>query len=459
MSHDLIVIGAGAAGCSAALEAARLGLDVLLVDQTRVAGAGLLATGTIPAAVLRDAARSRRDQSAGFGDLAARRDDVLRRHLTSVARQLAESGVRFEQGRAELRSAEEVQVDGCGTRRARALVIACGSRPRRPPRFPFDHRIVCDSDSALRGSRLPRSVVVIGADAVGCELSCLFAALGAHVTLVDRRRRLLRCADREILERLHEEMQRLGIVVALEEEIAALRAEGDPKEPYAVVRLGSGRTEHCERVIVLAGRESRAASLAPERAGVALDAQGFIAVDEHFETSQPGVYAVGDAVGYPMRADVGMLQGRLAVLRIAGRPLTAVGELPMAVRTLPEIASVGLIEDAARRLDLAYGVGRARFEDTLSGAIGGDARGLLKLVFSREDRRVLGVQIIGPGASELLQVGTELISSGRSIEQVANGLYLHPSFSEMYRIAALDSLRQDLVGSKPSRACLPRRLA
>ena len=160
-----------------------------------------------------------------------------------------------------------------------------------------------------------------------------------------------------------------------------------------------------------------------------------------------------------MRADVGMLQGRLAVLRIAGRPLTAVGELPMAVRTLPEIASVGLIEDAARRLDLAYGVGRARFEDTLSGAIGGDARGLLKLVFSREDRRVLGVQIIGPGASELLQVGTELISSGRSIEQVANGLYLHPSFSEMYRIAALDSLRQDPLGSKPSRACLPRRLA
>ena len=208
MSHDLIVIGAGAAGCSAALEAARLGLDVLLVDQARVPGAGGLATCSIPAAVLRDAARSRSDERRGFGDLAGRRDAVLRRHLASVARRLAEAGVRFEQGRAELCSAEEVRLDRRGSRRARALVIACGSHPRRPSRFPFDHRIVCDSDTALRGRVLPRNLVVIGADVVGCELSCLFAALGTHVTLVDRRRRLLRTrGSRECQEARESECQ------------------------------------------------------------------------------------------------------------------------------------------------------------------------------------------------------------------------------------------------------------
>lgn len=463
MDHAVIVIGAGVAGCAAALEASRLGLEVLMVDPAPVAGAGSLARGTIPAAVLREtivqtlAMQRLRRRSAPTaplrldpGELASARRRALRGHLSELSRRLASKGVRFERGRASLASPSEVFVEGRGPRRARAIVIATGTRARRPASFPFDGEVVCDDESILRLEQLPRQLVIVGAEVVGCEFACLFATLGVGVTLVDRRRRLLRCADREVLELLHRSLQQLGVVVTLEEEIEALEIE-DGAEPHAVVTLGSGRVEKCDRLLVLAGREPEIAALGLGSAGVLTDAHGFIQVDEHCRTSQPGVYAVGDVVGYPFRAGTGMHQARIAMLHAAGCDTPPPSEPPIAIHTFPEISIAGLIEEAARRLDVPYGVGIARFRETLRGRIRGDTDGLVKLVFRREDRRLLGVQIIGEGATELVHLGAAWLESQATIDQVANFVFTHPSLAEVYRLAALDGLRAP--GSPGSPSC------
>ena len=454
VDHAVIVIGAGAAGCAAALEASRLGLDVLVVDPAPVPGAGTLARGTIPAAVLREAIvqtiatrrlRQRSEPTAPLrldsSELRGARERVLRGHLSEMNRRLASHGVRFERGRASLRSPSEVFVERHGVRRAKFIVIATGTRSRRPASFPFDGRVVCDDESVLRLEGVPRNLVIVGAEVVGCEFACLFAALGANVTLVERRRRLLRCADREILELLHRSMQRLGIVVALEEEIQRLEIE-QAGEPHAVVTLGSGRVEKCDRLLVLAGREPEVGALGLDRVDVATDAHGFIQVDEHFQTSQPGVYAVGDVVGYPFRAGTGVHQARAAMLYAAGRDAPEPNEPPIAIHTFPEISIAGLIEEAARRLDVCYGIGIARFHETLRGRIRAETGGLLKMLFRRDDRRLLGVQIIGEGATELVHLGAAWLESGATLDQIANSVFNYPSLAEAYRVAALDGLRR-----------------
>ena len=449
MIRDVIVIGAGVVGCAAALEAARLGLDVLLVDGAPVPGLGSFSRGAVPAALLREAARAAHPPQRGSGpataarvalaELTERRRQVLAGHLSRVFRELKEHGVRFERGPATLRSPREVSIGERGVRSADVVVIATGSRPRRPASFPFGGPVVCDEESVFRLDRLPRSLVIVGAEVVGCEFACLFASLGVEVTLIERRRRLLRCVDREILEVLHARMQQLGIVVALEEQIQALEVEPGGAEPHASLRLASGRVEKCDRLLVLAGREPATDALGLSQSGVQVDAQGFISVDEHFQTSQAGVYAVGDVVGYPFRIGSGLHQARTAMLHAAGRPPAVFDDPPVAIYTVPEIAQVGLIEEAVRRLDIGYVVGSARLEATFHGRVDGSASGLVKVIFERESRRLLGAQIIGDGASELVHVAAAWLGAGTTLEQIAHCVFNHPSRAEAYRLAALDA--------------------
>jgi NAD(P) transhydrogenase len=450
--YGAIVIGAGPAGCSAALEAANLGIEVLVVDPAAVPGAESGVPGMLAATLLRDAAvqEARRLRARGLARdpaafrreqaaLTARHAELLELHLRESRRRLEELGVHFEQGRAALRASGEVEIEGRGLFAADGVVIATGSRPRRPARFPFDHRVVCDSDSVLQmGQPWPRHVVIVGAEVVGCEFACLFAALGASVTLVDRRRRLLRCADPEILEVLHGELQELGVVVALEEEVEQLDVSLDASEPHAVVRLGSGRSEVCDRLLVVAGREASVDAAALSALGIEVDSQGFVVVDEFFQTTRPGLYAIGDVVGAPLRASVAPHHARSALLHAVGREPPQ-SEYPMTAYTIPEIAVVGLIEEALKRLDVPYGVGRAHFSELLRGQLDGGERGLIKLTFAREDRRLLGVQIVGRDATELIHAGAMLIQTGGTIDQLIDQVFTHPSLSEAYRAAACDA--------------------
>jgi NAD(P) transhydrogenase len=451
--HGVIVIGGGPAGTEAALAAARLGLGVLLADPAPEPGAGSGLASIVTAAVLRAAAH----RAPPLPELSERRDAALARELADRAARLARAGVRVLRGRAVLRASGEVEVEGHGVHRAEQVVLATGSRARRPARFRFDDRVVCDAGSILRlEGGLPRSLVIVGAEVAGCEFACLFAALGANVTLVERRRRLLRCADPEILDVLHRELQALGVVIALEEEIEGIELAGAGAAAHAVVRLGSGRSEVCDRLLVLAGREGASDRAELSAAGIELDAQGFVVVDEFFQTTRPGVYAVGDLVGPPLRAGVAPHQARSAIFHAAGRePPEA--EFPLTMHTRPELAVVGMIEEALKRLDLRYGVGRAEFSPLQRGEPGGVASGLLKLTFARDGRRLLGVQIVGHGANELIHLGALLVQTGGTLDQLLDPVYAHPSLSEAYRAAALDADAQEAADEAPAEAGVTRR--
>jgi NAD(P) transhydrogenase len=241
-----------------------------------------------------------------------------------------------------------------------------------------------------------------------------------------------------VLELLHREMQALGVVVALEEEIGRIDVALSPGEPHATVRLGSGRSEVCDRLLVLAGREGVHARDELAAAGVEIDARGFVVVDEFFQTTRPGVRAIGDAVGPPLTGNVAPQQARIAMLHAAEREPPNC-EYATTAHTRPELAVVGMIEEALKRLELPYGVGRAEFSALQQGELAGAARGLLKLTYAREDRRLLGVQIIGPRATELIQIGALLIESGGTIDHLIDQTYPHPSLCEAYRVAALDA--------------------
>jgi NAD(P) transhydrogenase len=442
MSNDVIVIGAGLAGYHASLEASRLGFDVLLVDPGSPPGAESGAPNTIAAALLRAAGCGARLNRSEIAELATRQRTLVELELYGAQRRLAEAGVRIVRGRASLMPSGHVSIDGRGALGADHIVLATGSRPRWPARFVFDNRVVCDSDSILHfDNGLPRSLVIVGAEIEGCEFACMFAALGTAVTLVERRRRLLRCADPEVLDVLHREMQALGVSVALEEEIRRIDVTRAPGEPHATVRLGSGRTEICSRLLILAGREGVHSRDELTAAGVEVDARGFVVVNEFFETTRPGVSAIGDAIGSPLTASVVPHQACVAISHAAQREPPN-REYVIAAHTRPELAVVGMIEEALKRLDLPYGVGRAELPGLQQAEVVGAAQGLLKLTYAREDRRLLGVQIIGARATELIQIGALVIEAGGAIDRLIDQSDSHPDLSQAYRRAALDALSE-----------------
>jgi NAD(P) transhydrogenase len=333
VQYDLIVVGAGVAGCAAALESERLGMRVLLADAGGAPGGAGLRRGTIPAATFREivaqlsTARSmaggtwRPDPEQLPPELLERAAlRVAEGHLAALREELASTSVELLLGAAaSLDSPTSVVLEGRGVLRAPHLILATGSRPRRPPRFPFDDRLVFDSDGILAARGRPRKLVVVGGEIVGCEFACLFGALGWDVTLVERRRKLIRGADRDVLDMLHASLRQLGITVSVEEQIEELEVQGSRADAHVRMRLSSGRMEIADRVLVLGGREPAVEALGLERLGIDVDAQGFIVVDENGRTSQPTIYAVGDVIGHPGRVGSGMFQG--SATRRARRPL------------------------------------------------------------------------------------------------------------------------------------------
>lgn len=450
--HDVIVIGAGAGGCAAALQGVELGLDVLLVDtEARRTG---IRSNPLSATILRETALQRVPVPANggiapsstlegrlsLGEFAKRDEALARSHRATLRRRLARGGAQIVSARASFLSPHEIQLGAGHVHEAGAFLIATASLPRRPSRFPFDDRVVCDADSILRMPDVPRSLVVVGAEVIGCELACLFAFLGANVTLIDRRARLLRFVDRDLLRILHERMQHLGIDVVLEEDVAEVDLQGGPGAPHAVVRLASGRVEACERLLVAAGRVPDLAGLHLDRAQVEVNPQGFVQIDDCFRTTQPHVYAVGDAVESPTHPGTCMHQGRLAMLQAAGAPPPETPDPPIAIHTIPEVALIGLTEEMCQHLDVESVVGVARYADLVKAQIRRDPHGLLKLVFRRQDRQLAGVHVIGEDAGEVIHLGAALLQLGASVDQIANLVFDHPSFSEAYRVAALHAL-------------------
>jgi NAD(P) transhydrogenase len=331
---------------------------------------------------------------------------------------------------------------------AEIVLIASGSRPYRPASIPFDDPDVHDSEEILAIRRLPTSMAVVGGGAVGCEYASIFTALGTDVTLLDTADRLLPFMDEEISRLLAETFERMGMRLRLGGGVATV----DRADEGLRVRLADGEPLHPEQVLFAAGRSGNTEGLGLEELGAELDARGRVKVDEHFRTSAEGIYAAGDVIGPPALASVSMEQGRVAVCHAFGIPFKeTVDPLPpFAVYSIPEAAMVGLTEEAAQAQGVDHEVGRGWFAGNAKATISGFTEGLVKLVFRRENKALLGVHILGEGASELIHTGQAVMHAGGTIDRFIHTTFCAPTRTEAYKYAAYDGL-QRLAGRSVDR--------
>lgn len=447
---DLVVIGSGPAGQKAAVQAAKAGKRVAVIERERQVGGNCVHTGTIPSKSLREHALRQRIRRV---DLSAQPiqsllDGVNRTiaaHDACMAAQLERNQVTLLRGRASFIDGHSLalrRIDG-GQERVDAprIVIATGSRPRTPTHLTVDHEHVLDSDSILSLAYLPRSLLVLGGGVIASEYAAMFAALGCQVTQADQYERPLGFLDPELTRFYLDELRQAGGEYLPRREAVSTHWDGVSQ---VRTELTSGQVLRTDKALVALGRAANVDGLHLHSAGIALTARGHIQVDETLQTTAPGVYAAGDVIGPPALASVSMEQGRRAACHAFGLlvPQDPVSRLPSGVYTIPEIATVGLDEREAQRHFGGCVVGRARFEEIARGQINGCQRGLLKLVADPGGRRVIGVQIAGDGATELVHIGQLGLAAELDVDAYVDNVFNFPTMAEAYRIAALDIVRQ-----------------
>jgi NAD(P) transhydrogenase len=384
------------------------------------------------------------DRQGSLRRLMGRLRSVTGEQVDQISRNLERHHVTLIHGAAEFASADELVVrdaNGAEARRltARVFLIATGSSPLRPAGVPFDDRDIEDSDTILDLDRIPDSLAVVGGGVVGCEYACIFAALGTKITIIERRGSLMGFLDQEMSENLRAGLERDGHHVRLGDAVSSIqRIPGDCLR----IRLKSGAELRVDKVLYSAGRAGNTRGLGLGRAGVTMDEKGRILVNEHFQTSTPHIYAAGDVIGNPALASVSMEQGRVAMCHGFGIDYkTKVSELtPLGVYTIPEISMTGATEDQLREAGVDFEVGRARHENNARGQITGERDGLLKLLFDVTTKKLLGVHIIGDGATELIHIGQMVMTVGGSIDVFIDSVFNFPTLSELYKYAAYDGL-------------------
>jgi NAD(P) transhydrogenase len=460
---DLVVIGSGPAGEKAAAQAAYFGKRVAVVERRPVLGGDAATGAVIPSKTLRETAiyltgfrrrdvyglSLRLDPETTLGKLMARTAEVTEATTRAVTRNIERHGIEVVRGKARLGPERVVHV-GDRTIQAEVVLIATGSRPHRPATIPFEDPDVYDSEEILDLDRIPSTMAVIGGGAVGCEYASIFAALGVRVFLVATGPRLVPFMDEEISLLLARSFEEIGMrVLAGAHAEAVDRAEGSIR-----VRLAGGEAVEVEKVLYAAGRQGNSDGLGLEEAGVKVDDRGLIAVDDHFRTSVSGVYAAGDVIGRPALASVSTEQGRVAVCYAFGFPFkeTVDPNPPFGVYSIPEAAMVGMTEADARESGIAHEVGRGWFVQNPRASISGMTDGLVKLVFRRGDKVLLGAHVLGHLATELIHVGQEVIHNGGTIDRFIHSTYNIPSRTDAYKYAAYDGLQRlaAISGAVPS---------
>ena len=449
---DLCVVGAGPAGQKAAIQAAKAGRSVVIVERDRRVGGACVHTGTIPSKALREQAKRLRGQidasrPKALYELLAGVESIVAAHDRYMGQQLARNGVSCLRGQARFIDGATLQVQRIDGSRyaldAAAYLIATGSRPRAPAGIDVDHEHVLDSDSILGLAWLPRSLIVLGGGVIASEYACTFSALGCKVVQVDRAARPLGFLDGEILDHYLAEFTQGGATWVGGHAVRSVQWDGTSQ---VAVALDDGTELRADKVLVALGRSANVEGLGLEAAGVALTGRGHVAVDAEFRTTAPRIFAAGDVIGPPSLASAAMEQGRLAACHALGL-LTGERDpaVPSGVYTLPEIASVGLSEREALALHGQVIIGRARFEEIARGQIAGAARGLLRIVSDPRGDRLLGAQVIGEEAAELVHVAQLAIAHDAAVDVLVDQVFNFPTFAEAWRVAALDVIRQRTV--------------
>ena len=454
--YDFVVIGSGPAGQRAAIQAAKLGRTVALIERSFNIGGACVHTGTIPSKTLREAVlylsgfrqrgfygRSYRvKERITADDLMQRLDITVRHEIEVLIHKLHRNFVETIAGSATFESPHTIRVqispDEARVIEADKILIATGSRPVQPPNIPFDHPNVVDSDNILLIKELPRTMVVVGAGVIGVEYASILSALDIHVTLVDGRTDILGFLDREIVDEFTHHLRDRGVSLRLGETVESIEVIDDKK---LIVHLASGKRVRANMVMFASGRQSNTDHLRLENAGLIPDTRGRLEVDQNFATKVPHIYAAGDVIGFPALASTSMEQGRQAAAHaFNGTNKSLTNDIfPFGIYAVPEMSVVGRTEEELRAEKIPYETGIARFRETSRGQILGLREGLLKLLVSLDDRRLLGVHIVGEGATELIHIGQAVLAHEGKLDFFVDAVFNYPTLAEAYKIAALDA--------------------
>jgi NAD(P) transhydrogenase len=456
MDHfDFIVIGSGPAGQKAAIQAAKLGKSVVIIERRAVIGGVSVHTGTIPSKTLREAVLYLTGWSQrglyGYGyrlkpevtidDLMQRLHVTLAHEIEVMQNQLAHNGIEVIQGSASFKDAHRVQIDMHSGEIQEVsgdmILIATGTQPLRPEEIPFDDKTIIDSDGILQLKEIPKSMLVVGGGVIGVEYASIFSVLDLEVILVDSRSSLLKFLDREIINEFVYHLRERSVILRLGEKVT--RMERDAKGEV-ISTLESGKRLRTELVLFTAGRVGNTHALKLGNAGLAADEQGHLKVNARYQTQIPHIYAAGDVIGFPSLASTSMEQGRLAACYAFDHPTTSQpAHFPFGIYAIPEISTVGMTEEELTEKKIPYEIGTARLWETARGQIMGLQGGLLKILFKLEDQRVLGVHIIGEGATELIHIGQATLVLEGTLKYYLETVFNYPTLAEAYKVAALDA--------------------
>ena len=474
--YDCIVIGTGPAGQKAAIQAAKLGHSVAIIEKNNVLGGAQINTGTIPSKALREAAlhltgaghgalfgdTRRVKKEITIGDLIAISQQVIRSEWQVIRDQFERNGVDLIWGTAHFEGPNLLQVvhdEITEMLTADKFLIAVGTRPARPEHIPFDDKNLVCSDSVLKLPRLPRSMIVVGGGVIGTEYACIMATLGVRVTLIEGRHQVLGFLDQEIGEAFQYFMRQSDITLRLGEKVVSTRVmenpKGDGPRHYKLVEacLESGKTLRAETLLYAVGRQGVCGKLELENVGITYDDRERLQVNEHYQclnTEDPEnprviehVYAAGDVIGFPALASTSMEQGRRAILHAFGETTTGFNDVfPYGIYSVPEISMVGKTEEQLTQEGVPYEAGIATYKEVARAQLIGDDKGMLKLLIHQETHKVLGVHAIGTGATELIHVGQAVIAHGGNAEYFIDNVLNFPTLAEAYKIAAYNGLNK-----------------
>jgi len=454
----MVVIGSGPGGQKAAIASAKLGKSVAMVERGNMLGGVCVNTGTIPSKTLREAvlyltgmsqrelygASYRVKEKITPADLLARTQHVITKEIDVVRNQLMRNRVDLLEGHGRFVDPHTIEIED-PTRREKLtisgkyIVIATGTTPARPSGVDFDDDRVLDSDGILDLKSLPASMVVVGAGVIGIEYASMFAALGTKVTVVEKRSDMLDFVDPEIVEALKFHLRDLAVTFRFGEEVTAV----DVGASGTITTLASGKQIPADTVMYSAGRQGQTDQLDLQKAGLEVEGRGRIFVDDKFRTKVEHIYAVGDVIGFPALAATSMEQGRLAAYHAFGEACEGITELqPIGIYSIPEISYVGATEVELTKNSIPYEVGVSRYRELARGQIAGDSYGMLKLLVSTDDLRILGAHIFGTSATEMVHIGQAVMGCGGSVEYLVDAVFNYPTFSEAYKVAALDVMNK-----------------
>jgi NAD(P) transhydrogenase len=458
LEFDLIVIGSGPAGQKGAICAAKLRKRVAVIDRTTMLGGVCVHTGTIPSKSVREAilqltratVKNLMSQSVRGGerlsmtDLSFRVNSIIARETEVIRAQLKRNGVSIFQGLAQFVDPHRLEVKGEGdtvTLRGENILIACGTRPAHSADIPFDGKRIVDTDELAAIDGMPREIIVVGAGVVGLEFASFLAAMGTKVTLIDQRPTILDFVDREIIDALCYHLRQVGMTFRLGDKVTRVGVDAQRDRVFA--ELESGKKVIANALLYAVGRQANGDQLRLEAAGLAADARGKLVVNPCFQTEAPHIYAAGDVIGFPALASTSMEQGRLASCHMFGLPCEQMSELfPYGIYTIPEISMVGQNEERLTKDRVPYEVGIAKYAELAKSMMLGDETGMLKLLFDRNTRKLLGVHAIGERATEIIHIGQAVLAYGGSIDYFRDTVFNYPTLAEAYKVAALDGLNK-----------------